>query len=82
MRTFELFHAIGDDGSARVRRAIVEWGLERDVQFRNVIYAEVQLDLKAKGGHSTPCLWDGTRLITGAEAVLARLSAFRDIGRE
>jgi len=79
---FELFHAIGDPGSARVRRAITEWGLEPALRFRNVTYPEVQADLVARGGTAAPALWDGARLITGADAVLSRLSAFRDVGRE
>lgn len=82
MSDFELFHAIGDAGSARVRQAITEWGLEPAVRFRNVTYAEVQTDLTARGGTSTPALWDGARLFTGADAVLSRLAAFRDVGRE
>ncbi len=79
---FELFHSIGDSGSARVRKAITDWGLESAVRFRNVTYPEVQQDLVARGGETAPALWDGTRLITGADAVISRLTAFRDVGRE
>ncbi len=82
MSDFELFHSIADPGSARVRKAITDWGLETAARFRNIVYPEVQTDLLARGGLSAPALWDGNRLITGAEAVLARLSAFRDVGRE
>lgn len=78
---FELFHSIADPGSARVRRAIVEWGLEPHVRFRNISYPEVQTDLLARGGVSAPALWDGQKLHTGADAVIARLNAFRDVGR-
>lgn len=79
---FELFHAIADEGSAKVRRAVVEWGLESAVRMRNVTYSEVLDDLTARGGKSAPTLWDGSTLFTGAEAILSRLSAFRDVGRE
>ncbi|MBL9037796.1 MAG: hypothetical protein JNG84_04700 [Archangium sp.] len=77
----ELFHAIADPGSARVRRAVVEWELESVIRFRNVVYPEVMVDLTARGGTDAPALWDGERLFSGADAVLARLSALRDLGR-
>ena len=82
MDDFELFHSIADPGSVRVRKAVTDWGLEPAIRFRNITYPEVQTDLMARGGVSAPALWDGTRLITGAEAILSRLSAFRDVGRE
>ncbi len=82
MDDFELFHAIGDPGSARVRRVVTDWALEPAIRFRNVVYPEVQADLTARGGTGAPALWDGERLITGAEAIISRLSAYRDVGRE
>lgn len=78
---FELFHAIADASSARVRRYVLDHGLEGAVRFRNVTYAEVQADLTARGGAGAPALWDGQRLVTGADAVIARLAAHRDVGR-
>lgn len=78
----ELFHAIADEGSARVRRYVVEHDLGPAVRFRNVSYPEVEADLKARGGSDTPALWDGVRLFQGADAVIARLEAYRDVGRE
>jgi hypothetical protein len=69
----ELFHAIADAGSAAARRRVVERGLEGRVRLRNVFYPEVAADLEAHGGSNTPALWDGARLIEGAEAVLAAL---------
>jgi hypothetical protein len=78
---FELFHQIGDAGSARIRRFITEHELLRSVRFRNVHYPEVETDLKARGGVNAPALWDGQRLFTGAEAIEARLRAFLDLGR-
>lgn len=78
---FELFHAIADPGSARVRRYVVDHELTEAVRFRNVTYEEVQRDLAARGGSTTPALWDGERLISGAEAIIARLVAYSDVGR-
>jgi hypothetical protein len=71
----ELFHAIGDDGSAAARRLVVELGLEDRVRLRNVFYPEVSADLAARGGRDTPALWDGASLIEGAEPVLRALRA-------
>lgn len=78
---FELFHAVADPSSARVRRYVVEHELEEAVRFRNVTYPEVQADLTARGGAGTPALWDGGRLFVGADAAIARLAAWRDVGR-
>lgn len=78
---FELFHAISDPGSAKVRRYVVEHSLEAEVRFRNVTYEEVQRDLTARGGTQAPALWDGERLVLGADAIIARLAAHADVGR-
>lgn len=79
----ELFHAISNTGSARVRKYIDEHDMLGSMRYRNVIYPEVLSDLVAHGGseQSVPALWDGEKLFTGAEAVIARLDAHRDIGR-
>jgi hypothetical protein len=69
---FELFHAISDEGSAKVRRYVVEHEVE--VRFRNVTYDEVMVDLRAHGGKSAPALWDGERLVSGADAIIERLA--------
>lgn len=79
--SFELFHRIADPASARVRRFVVEHELQPFVRFRNVTYPEVERDLRAHGGADAPALWDGERLIEGAEAIIARLQAFSDVGR-
>lgn len=79
---FELFHAIGDASSARVRRFVQERELLPHLRFRNVSYEEVQRDLSARGGTGTPALWDGHTLVTGADAIEARLLAWSDVGRE
>lgn len=70
----ELFHAIGDPGSAAARRLVVERGLEEKVRFRNVVYPEVQADLAARGGGAVPALWDGARLVEGEAAVVEALA--------
>jgi hypothetical protein len=78
---FELFHAIGDASSARVRRFIVDQELGVAVRFRNIAYPEVQADFSARGGGVLPALWDGVELVTGADAIGARLLAWKDVGR-
>lgn len=78
---FELFHAIADPGSARVRQYVVDHELTEAVRFRNVTYEEVQRDLTAHGGTTAPALWDGEKLFTGADAIIARLVAHSDVGR-
>lgn len=79
----ELFHAIADPPSAEARRFVVDHALEDRVRFRNVTYPEVLADLRARGGgHTTPALWDGTTLHQGAQAVVARLQAVVNLGRD
>lgn len=73
MHTYELFHAIGDEGSAAARRRVMERDLEQRVRFRNVVYPEVRTDLVARGGSGAPALWDGERLVEGRTAVLEAL---------
>lgn len=79
----ELFHAIADTGSARVRRWVDEHDLLPVMRYRNVVYPEVLADLVARGGaeQSVPALWDGEQLFVGADAVIARLQAHGDVGR-
>lgn len=78
---FELFHRIAEPPSAVARRYVTDHSLEEQVRFRNLTYEEVQQDFTARGGHTSPALWDGTRLFQGAEAVVARLQAFVNLGR-
>lgn len=78
---FELFHAIADPSSAKVRAFVVEHELAEAVRFRNVTYPEVMSDLTARGGGTAPALWDGATLLTGADAIIARLRAHGDVGR-
>ena len=79
---FELFHLISDPPSAKARLYVVDHALEDRVRFRNLTYPEVEADFRARGGHSTPALWDGAVLHQGAEAVVARLQAAVNLGRD
>ena len=78
---FELFHAISDAGSARARKYVVDHELTEVVRFRNLTYEEVQRDLAARGGSTAPALCDGEKLFIGADAIIARLVAYADVGR-
>ena len=77
----ELFHRLDEPRSARVRRWVAEHGLLDAVRFRNVVYPEASADFAARGGSETPALWDGERLFTGPELIIARLQAALDLGR-
>ena len=73
---FELFHAIADAESAKLRSYIADREkLLAQVRFRNVTYAEVKADLLARGGTTAPALWDGATLLTDPAAILKRLQA-------
>ncbi|KFE62324.1 hypothetical protein [Hyalangium minutum] len=78
----ELFHRIADPPSAAARRYVVDHALEDRVRFRNLTYPEVEADFHRLGGTTTPALWDGTHLHQGAEAVVARLQAVVNLGRD
>jgi hypothetical protein len=71
----ELFHATNDEGSAEARKLVVDRNLVGKIRFRNIFYPEVRADLDARGGTTTPALWDGEKLIEGRDAVLAFLTA-------
>lgn len=79
--TFELFHVISEPASAKVRRYVVDYSLEDRVRFRNLTYEEVEKDFRERGGKTAPALWNGERLIEGAEACIATLQRLVDIGR-
>jgi hypothetical protein len=81
-RTLELFHRIADRPSAVARRYLVDHGLEDRVRLRNVAFAEAEADWRERGGQTTPALWDGVHLHQGAEAVVARLQAVVNLGRD
>ncbi|MBU8897989.1 hypothetical protein DRW03_32540 [Corallococcus sp. H22C18031201] len=80
--TLELFHRIADPQSATARRFVTDHQLEDRVRFRNLTYPEVEADWRRLGGQSSPALWDGTHLHQGAEAVVARLLAVVNLGRD
>jgi hypothetical protein len=81
-RVLELFHRIAEPPSALARRYVVDYALEDRVRLRNVAFEEAEAAWKELGGHSTPALWDGEHLHQGAEAVLARLQAVVNLGRD
>ena len=78
----ELFHLLVDPPSAVARRYVVDHALEDRVRMRNVTFPDAEAQWRARGGHSTPALWDGERLHQGAEAVVARLQAVVNLGRD
>ncbi|WNG51212.1 hypothetical protein F0U60_49090 [Archangium minus] len=78
----ELFHRIADLPSAEARRYVVDYELEDRVRFRNVAFPEAEAAWRERGGHSTPALWDGEQLHQGAQAVVARLQAVVNLGRD
>lgn len=74
---YELFHAISDAESAKVRAFVTDADLVEQVRFRNVHYAEVKADLAARGGTSAPAVWDGVTLVSGADACIAKLQTLK-----
>jgi hypothetical protein len=68
-REFVLFHTVADPASARVRREIVARGLKPRIDFQNVDSDEGAKLFAARQGTSLPAVWDGERLITGADTI-------------
>ena len=68
-----LFHRIDDPASAAVRREIVARGLKTRIDFQNVNEDEVSELFARLGGRDLPAVWDGSRLLTGHEAIAAWL---------
>lgn len=81
-RVLELFHRIAEPSSAVARRYVVDYALEDRVRFRNVAFPEAEAAWRELGGHGLPALWDGEHLHQGAEAVVARLQAVVNLGRD
>lgn len=81
-RVLELFHRIADPPSAEARRYVVDYALEDRVRLRNVAFPEAEAAWRELGGHTTPALWDGVALHQGAQAVVARLQAVVNLGRD
>lgn len=69
----ELFYVIADPACAEARKAVLASDARRRVDFRNVIYPEVERDFRARGGTVVPAIWDGVALHQGLPAVLAAL---------
>jgi hypothetical protein len=76
----ELFVRAGDSVCERVLERVDD-GLRELVRVRDVSQQDARDALHARGGAGVPALWDGARLFSGTEAVLARLRAFLDVGR-
>ena len=73
---YVLYHRIAEPASAAIRLRVVELGLKSHIDFQNA-ETDGKDELARLGGHATPALWDGTRLISGVDAVereLARLA--------
>ncbi|MGH2470893.1 MAG: hypothetical protein ACRDG6_00610, partial [Candidatus Limnocylindria bacterium] len=68
-REFVLFHTVGDPASARVRREIVARGLKSRIDFQNVGSEEGAELFAARQGTALPAIWDGERLLTGADTI-------------
>ena len=72
----------GEPASTRVLRYVVEHALQGRVRLRGLHAPPARADWHARGGLSVPALWDGRELHQGAEAVLARLQAAVNLGRD
>ena len=77
----ELFYRERERGSARVLAFIEEHAIADRVLTRDVAQADAREGWYRLSGSTTPALWDGERWYEGAEAVLARLVAFLNVGR-
>lgn len=70
---YVLYHRIAEAESARIRLLIVERGLKSRIDFRNAD-TDGRSELARLGTAVTPSLWDGKRLIRGADEVERRLA--------
>jgi hypothetical protein len=68
-RGFVLFHGLADPASARIRREIVARGLKPQIDFQNVGSEEGAQLFAAHRGTTLPAIWDGERLLTGADTI-------------
>jgi hypothetical protein len=67
-RRFELFHRIGDPGSARIRQRVLALGLLEQADFRNIAFDSHRLAYEERGGTELPSIWDGLKLWSGEGA--------------
>jgi hypothetical protein len=77
----ELYYQASERGSRKVLAFIEDHAMEEFVRLRDVEREEVRGEFQRRGGDVVPALWDSQRLHLGAEAVIARLIAFLNIGR-
>ncbi len=82
MALLELFHRAEDPSSDVARSYIEDYALEDRVSFGDLALPEVEARFHRLGGKAAPALWDGTHLHQGTEAVLARLQAVVNLGRD
>ena len=70
---YVLYHRIAEAESARIRLLVVQLGLKSRIDFRNA-ETDGSAELARLGTDVTPSLWDGKRLIRGADEVERRLA--------
>jgi hypothetical protein len=73
-----LFHRIADPACAAVRREIVARGLKQRIDFQNLHEDEAAALFARLAGAEVPAIWDGSRLVSGRDAIAAWL---RRVGR-
>jgi hypothetical protein len=66
---FVLFHTVADPASARIRREIIARGLKPRIDFQNVGTKEGAELFAVRQGTVLPAIWDGERLLTGADMI-------------
>jgi hypothetical protein len=81
-RVLELFLSGGEPPPARVREYVEDYALEDRVRTWDVAEPAARARWLAFGGTRVPALWDGVHLHQGTEAVLARLQAVVNLGRD
>ena len=77
----ELFIVPGDRGSEKVGVFVLDNYLDDLVTLRDASDPATAATFRARGGALLPALWTGEELISGAEAAMAYLQRFTNIGR-
>jgi F-type H+-transporting ATPase subunit epsilon len=78
--SLELFHRLDEPRSARVRGGWPITGCSQQCGSGTWCTRRRRRTSPSHGGGDTPALWDGERLFTGADLVIARLQAALDLG--